>query len=200
VSTKRYLTIEDFARPGWRRGLCRVCLQPVGTGRRTTCSAECADRLRVLCFWNVQRRRAEKRDQGVCQMCGFDMWRVRRIVRSSLPVHQPWGRYSGPCEHVMDRACIKWLQDRIGSWTPEIDHIVPVCRGGGVRPDMTVAEVLANLRTLCHDCHASVTAKLAAERAARPRDPADGLRLKAYGSCPMADRLELPNAETSTTT
>jgi hypothetical protein len=178
VSTKRYLTIDDFERPGWQRGLCRVCLQPVGKGRRTTCSAECADRLRVLCFWNVQRRRAEERDQGVCQMCGFDMWRLRRIVNATLPARQSGG---GLHAYVLDGPTADWLLARTGPWTPEIDHIVPVCRGGGVRPDMTVAQVLANLRTLCHDCHASVTAKLAAERAVRQRDPADGLRLMSYG-------------------
>lgn len=44
----------------------------------------------------------------------------------------------------------------------EVDHIIPVCEGGG-------ACGLDNLRTLCLWCHRKETAKLAARRAQRRR-------------------------------
>ena len=62
------------------------------------------------------------------------------------------------------------MVDALGPWTWEIDHIVPVCEGGGVRPDMTVDDVLANLRTLCTGCHRAETRALAARRAMARRD------------------------------
>ena len=34
-----------------------------------------------------------------------------------------------------------------------MDHIIPVAKGGGVSPGMTIEEGMANLRTLCVPCH-----------------------------------------------
>jgi hypothetical protein len=93
------------------------------------------------------------------------MAKLKRIAYSACrrrPYTHPVRILSGS-----DRA---WIKQRVANWEPEIDHIVPVSEGGGVRPDMSVAEVLANLRTLCHECHVVVTAALARRRAARKRE------------------------------
>lgn len=47
----------------------------------------------------------------------------------------------------------------------QMDHVVPVVEGGGVRFGMTRDEVMSNLRTLCVPCHKRETAALAARRA-----------------------------------
>lgn len=52
---------------------------------------------------------------------------------------------------------------RVSLW--DMDHRQPVVEGGGVTPDSTVDDVLANLRTLCLACHKSVTKELAGRRA-----------------------------------
>lgn len=171
MSTRRYLRASDFLIGSHKTGgRCRVCGKPARKGRRTTCSAECADRLLVLCHVSVQVWRVEKRDRGVCALCGWDTGTLRRIVekrwqhgKADRWGYRPWGP-------VVDRDTRVWLRGIVGDWSTEVDHIVPVCRGGGVRPDMTVEDVLANLRTLCAGCHKQETRRLAGERATARRD------------------------------
>lgn len=175
MSQRRYLNANDF--PGDpKQGQCRVCCGaiPANARRRTTCSAACSDRMVVLCRVNVQVARVEKRDRGVCAICGWDtrkLWRILEATIQPQPIAVPdsWGHRYVERRRMVDRDTQRWLKQQIGYWTTEIDHIVPVVRGGGVRPDMTVEQVLANLRTLCHDCHARETARLAAERAEQRR-------------------------------
>lgn len=50
------------------------------------------------------------------------------------------------------------LCGHVGYW--EMDHIIPVCEGGGLKPGMTIEEAMANLRTLCVKCHKTETGKL----------------------------------------
>lgn len=177
MSNRRYLTARDFLiGTHTTNGRCRVCGNPAAKGRRTSCGAECSDRMLVLCHVNVQVSRVEKRDKGVCAICGWDTAALRRIVekRYQSGERDRYG-YRNWCD-VVDRDTRMWLRAIIGDWTTEIDHIVPVSEGGGVRPDMSVADVLANLRTLCRACHVAETAALAKRsserrRAAKARTP-----------------------------
>jgi 5-methylcytosine-specific restriction endonuclease McrA len=51
------------------------------------------------------------------------------------------------------------LCGHVGYW--EMDHIIPISEGGILAPGMTIAQAMANLRTLCRACHKSETRKLA---------------------------------------
>lgn len=162
MSTARHLTAASF--PKHTQGLCRVCAQPVPKGRRTICSKACTERMQVLCFVGLQVRRVDKRDRGVCHLCGWDMARLARIIGWALHLLEARKR---PGLAFPSRRTSRWMQPivaSLGRWNWEIDHIVPVCEGGGVRPDMTIEQVLSNLRTLCPNCHASETKALTQRR------------------------------------
>lgn len=140
------------------KGCCRLCGATITDKYRTsTCSAACAERVKMLCFPSQQRHAVWRRDHGVCRQCGMDTDKFKRIF------------------HRLDYAAKQWLRVALGLplhrivsfW--DMDHMLPVEQGGGVRPDMTVEQVLANLQTLCWWCHKAKTAAHAAERARRRR-------------------------------
>jgi len=96
-----------------------------------------------------QRWHVEQRDKGVCAKCGWDLGKLERAIRLRW-----WLR-----RYLLKRF---GLYGHTALW--EMDHIVPVSEGGGVAPDMSYEEVMANLRTLCVPCHKAETAALAARR------------------------------------
>ena len=120
-----------------RKGECRVCLKPMGKRSLSSCSDAC--RREVEFFWRIDSQRAAvyRRDKGVCQQCGLDTEKLKRVMR--------WTNF---CGHY---AYFKHVLGLSANW--EMDHIIPVSRGGGLKVGMRMAEAMANLRTLCVPCH-----------------------------------------------
>lgn len=132
--------------------LCRWCGGPItAKHRRAWCGQACVDEYRLLHDWTHVRRQVEKRDRGVCRLCGISTERVRSIYRL---LRSEWGWEAA-------RQWIKANGFRPGSANWEADHIVPRCEGG--------TNELSNLRTLCCPCHKNVTAQQARRRAERRR-------------------------------
>lgn len=153
------------------RGQCRFCGGPVPKGRRTRCSRECGFELDVRSNPGFARAMVQRRDRGVCELCGLDTERLDRlIVRQRNMLAGAWGRRHGTDlyveykgqriygEHARARVlALVGLPFESGHlW--EMDHRVPVVEGGG-------ACGLDNLRTACIWCHRAETKKLARRRA-----------------------------------
>lgn len=180
--SRRYLTAKDF--PQSAKGRCRICDAECKGGRRTTCSAKCADTIAFMCSVTVQSSRVEKRDRGLCALCGYDAHKVARIIRAIRAIQNPrWGKLQIRQQKV-NWATAAWdalrelkRLDITGAW--DMDHIVPVCEGGGLRAGMTIDDAMANLRTLCRECHKGVTAELARRRAEQRRDSRAALFVEA---------------------
>lgn len=115
------------------RSLCRRCAREVPKGRLTFCSAECVREWSIRTNPAFAKARVFERDRGVCASCGRQCG--GRIARGG---------------HRMIGA----------DW--EMDHIVPVCEGGG-------SCGLENLQTLCRACHKQKSTELARKRAAARR-------------------------------
>ena len=106
-----------------------------------------------------------ERDMGICALCGFDSGKLQRIYQHALRFANLRNR-NIPVHYLM-RQFMKELHAPKPKW--QMDHILPICEGGGVFVGMTVEQLLANLRTLCLECHKAETKKLAARRAAKPK-------------------------------
>lgn len=91
-----------------------------------------------------------KRDHGVCAECGVDT--VQPIRASREASGRLWHDYYG--------LSAPW----------DADHIIPVWKGGGLAG-------LDQYQTLCRTCHATKTAREAAERAGLRRPPRQQMRL-----------------------
>jgi 5-methylcytosine-specific restriction endonuclease McrA len=115
------------------------------------------------------RPAVEKRDQGVCALCGLDTEQKPRIAalvaRLMTREWSPGFTYQGQfCQGYWksDYKTELTVRRRIGEhwgirWSDhlwEADHIVPVAEGGG-------GCGLENYRTLCIPCHRKVTRELA---------------------------------------
>lgn len=142
------------------KGHCRGCGKPVPPGRRSWCSEECIERMKVANWPGHARMRVFERDKGVCSSCGADCDAIERRVQAFVAMKQGeqshvWWLRKGRLE--------KWFR-RLGLggnvykslW--EMDHRTPVVEGGG-------GCTLENLRTLCRPCHKRETRALAARRA-----------------------------------
>lgn len=125
------------------RILCRFCKHECGPPRRTFCSEPCVHEWKVRTQLDYAKRFVARRDNGACQLCGTDTFAPYRPFNLLRFGHPPQDGF--PPRRVL------------GAF--DMDHIVPVCEGGG-------ACGLDNLRTLCRPCHRAETAKLAARRAA----------------------------------
>lgn len=91
-----------------------------------------------------------KRDKGICKICGMDTFLVHRIAR-----------------RMDDDECAIGMMVLLG-WSAskaergilwEADHILPLVEGG--------SHALDNLRVLCVPCHVKVTSELAGRIAKR---------------------------------
>jgi len=128
------------------RPLCRYCGEEIPKGRRRTfCSDECVHEHRVRSDPGYARNQVEKRDRGVCALCGLDTeaaaqayWEQPRLLRVL---------YSERTGFILGAHGHAW----------EMDHTLPVIEGGGEAG-------LDNLRTLCIRCHREQTKLLAARR------------------------------------
>ncbi len=96
---RRISTFRDQKRDESGKKLCKVCQSKLPPRRSSYCSDECWLRNTPA----MMRRAVQKRDQGICAICGLDT----KTVKSS-------GGYYGT-RH-------KW----------EADHILPVSEGGGL--------------------------------------------------------------------
>jgi 5-methylcytosine-specific restriction protein A len=161
------------------RALCRQCATEVPSSRRTFCSDECVDEWKAAHMWPADvRRLLEKRDHGVCAICGLDCIRTVNRMRSILTKLRGPGvdlfaaswayRYSAEAsEQAMQHPLVREfceLAKRAGvksshrfSTVWDADHIKPVCEGGGECD-------LSNYRTLCRGCHHKESATLAKRR------------------------------------
>lgn len=165
---------DDQGRP-----LCRMCGTLVKPPKRWWCGEECVEKRRLETLG--AREMIEKRDKGVCALCGLDCERLLKRARRVrwLLVHLSFGTRRRPDPARWERKSLElkrrkidnnlmlWVSSQIGrvldkppttdrSWW-EADHTMPLIEGGEHTPD--------NLRTLCIWCHHDETAKLAGRRA-----------------------------------
>jgi 5-methylcytosine-specific restriction endonuclease McrA len=154
--------------PDVPRGTCRWCGSPIlrESGAKQG-DRDCRRRWHPACVdaYNESdpreaRRRARKRDRGVCRACGLDTNRLRRSAR---------GRGRAAKLRALG------FVPRRSLW--ELDHVVPLIDGGG--------HELSNLQTLCVPCHRAKSAQETRERAERRRDRAR--RPSQAGSAPDAN-------------
>jgi 5-methylcytosine-specific restriction endonuclease McrA len=118
--------------------ICRWCRAViVAPRRRTFCGDECVHQWRLRSSPAYVREQVWKRDNGLCQRCGFNVKRAEA----------DWKRARPPRGARADRR--RWRQAR-PRW--EADHILPVADGGGECG-------LENYRLLCRACHVAVTAQ-----------------------------------------
>lgn len=148
----------------WREvGHCTWCDGKFSTSKAARwCSAQCREEgLIRFGFW---RQLVEKRDKGVCAICGFDSLACQERVRKifSRAKGDKRGRH-----HPYTFERVRKFQHRtrisFNGQPYEIDHILPVIEGGGCCG-------LDNLRTLCFVCHRKQTASLGRRRAEERRD------------------------------
>ena len=123
------------------RPLCRWCQLEVPLGRFTFCSQWCVHEWRLRTSPGYLREQVWARDRGVCALCHVDahaafvqLKQARGAGRQKLLEH--WG---------LKRLYRKTLWDA--------DHLIAVAEGGGECD-------LANMRTLCLQCHREETLAL----------------------------------------
>ena len=126
---------------------CTVCGKEMPPRRSSYCSEECYSRN----TWSIARARAMRRDDRICQFCGFDSQKLQAVFRTL-----DWTRR---------RHLVKTLGfDFHNHWGAglEVDHIIPRSEGGDNAQD--------NLRTLCIPCHRTRTKVWHAHRTAARND------------------------------
>ena len=132
-----------------------VCRKP----RRRWCSDNCVRAFEERCSRRGVRA-ALRRDKYCCQLCGLDAPRISRLDK-----HLREDPAARAAYHVHLRTCGLVVRAGIHLGLLEVDHIVPVCEGGGLAG-------LANYRTLCQACHTRVSRELQLRR--RAQDTATG--------------------------
>lgn len=179
---------EQALQTGKPSRMCRWCGEPAPKGRYKWCSQDCVDQYMITADSGYARQAVERRDHGICALCGLDTRAVAKSINRQIKRHR-----EGDGDRLMSsigispaRRTSQWRGgDRypwaFNPWTIprhkriqmeqgreiidgvkagdlyDIDHIVPVCEGGGCCG-------LDNLRTLCLFCHKKETAKLAKRR------------------------------------
>ena len=139
-SCERRLRLSPFT------GGCRWCDGPVAPPRRTFCSAACVHEHKLRSIPNYMRGCVYRRDRGICGICGVSTVLVGRAIRAAetKAEEQRLRRLFGvPPKRKL------WCRKNGGA-VFDVDHIVPVAKGGGLAG-------LDNLRTLCPSCHRCVT-------------------------------------------
>jgi 5-methylcytosine-specific restriction endonuclease McrA len=106
------------------------------------------------------RRKVFARDQGVCDACGLDTLKVKRVLkklhlRAQKRQHQ-W-KFRQMAWRIAENMAHRGFVIAKHMW--EADHTVPKAIGG--------TDDLDNLRTLCIRCHRVETKRLAEYRARR---------------------------------
>ena len=127
--------------------LCRLCAKVCPVRRTSYCSTACWREVETRCNAGSLRRAVVARDHGICATCGLDCRRTTADAKRRLPWHSGRG----------------YIDD---GW--EADHVVPVHRGGDLS--------LANVQTLCLECHKRKSAREAGVRAESGTPPPTGDR------------------------
>lgn len=173
MTTTRREPVKTRYRDGQRVCSCG-CGEVPKPPRRSWFSDACVTAWRLKNDPAFIRQAVFARDKGICALCGCDTVAVFRSWKEAYK--QAWRLVSWFItkrlhEARNDQSYIEAERDRMMTrWSPpgawslhrstgwDVDHIVPVVKGGGQCD-------LSNLRILCHPCHKRVTADLAAERA-----------------------------------
>lgn len=142
------------------RALCRRCGVEVPRGRRTFCSARCADEWAVRNSPSILRQHVYQRDRGICAICGVDAAVLGKVLSAEWNRVKMASSTLGRRERDAFRQRYRWFFSRSSYW--DADHIVPVSEGGGECS-------LENMRTLCVPCHQVVTRELAKRKASHRR-------------------------------
>ena len=150
MSTKRtmpggWADRETLPKGANGRNLCRWCNLEVPKGRVTFCSDWCVEEWRLRSDAGYLREKVLERDRGICAGCGVDCLYAERHLK----------RLRGTARL---KAVLDWglrPNSRKSLW--DADHIIPVVEGGGECD-------LANIRTLCLNCHRTATAELRKRR------------------------------------
>lgn len=139
------------------RKFCRWCWREVGPRRSTFCSDACVDEFKIENDWGWVKRQVDRRDRGVCAICGCDTLKLLRILQWACRWEQRLSLY-GPSG--LNRCSFRlevFGTRRGGMGFHEIDHIRQRAEGG--------TNEMTNLRTLCVGCHADETRMFASRRA-----------------------------------
>ena len=152
LRTRRTLTADSLRKMfGRQKGECTWCGESLAKCGGTRWHQACCQQFFARCRVDGAARRVMVRDNGVCQVCGRSVTKCERIWKHYR------GRQYGRDQY--DTELILLLGYARGHWF-EIDHIVPVCEGGGLCK-------LENLRLVCGVCHRNETSELARRRADR---------------------------------
>lgn len=148
---------------------CRICLAPL-SGRKTQwCGQGCVNAYFLICGYPGETQAAvRQRDEETCQLCGLDLKKLVDSVYDS--VCEDFDRAARrlhnfvPRQHVHDAYTVRQASQLL-SWLSshtiyDIDHIHPVCLGGGCGYGTKESYGLSNLRLLCKPCHRHITSKL----------------------------------------
>lgn len=173
-NTLRSISVSELrAAINRTKGHCTWCGDEVSAGRRTWCSASCTRQWEERNDPRVQGKLVWKRDKGVCQLCGADTERIKRVMKRlrsaasrdfarTFEGLKEWPGRARRLERYLiarDIMC-GWLRTKQWDDTThlyEIDHITPVVEGGGLC-------TVDNLRTLCIPCHKDETKALRTRR------------------------------------
>lgn len=172
----RHISAESLRKAtGNISGVCTWCGCRVAGRKRHWCGEKCLAEFRVRCQPGHARDLVEVRDRGVCRICGFDTTMLCRFSHAEMSDARAFYRIFGVCSHhgarkghrnsrpaasMRNCTCPVCRLEFRSSW--EMDHIRPVCRGGGLCG-------LDNLRLLCGCCHGIQTDDLVRSRRLEPK-------------------------------
>ena len=126
---------------------CTWCGSQVPKGRRNWCGPACVDDFQSIQPANCAAL-AFRRDRGICQLCHKDLIRIDSLLlklqHGPHADHDAWHTY---LQHLQG------LGFRMNAALWLADHIVPVCKGGGLCD-------VNGYRVLCLPCHERITREL----------------------------------------
>lgn len=159
MSRQRYSRPPKYRRDTDGAYLCvwRECGKRL-RGRLKYCSDACRHEVYIRCYPDAMRDYIEKRDKGVCALCGCDTEKLKRVLLCAERAARH--RYLG---QQANRSLL--VEMGFNLLTPhlwEADHIVQWADGGSNEPE--------NIRTLCLPCHKQASREFAAQRAAIQRE------------------------------
>lgn len=169
MTTTRWMQYRDLPWASADSGTCRVCGCEKRDGERwhTFCKNDgeaCLHWYKIRADPGYARRAVERRDKGVCALCGLDTRALAQRI-SALERSLGDGKSLDSIRSLMQTHGYKpgrnWAFAELITW--EADHILPVVEGGGMCG-------LEGLRTLCLPCHHKESAALAGRLARKRHD------------------------------